>query len=229
MDNYTIITAGGIGSRMATGMPKQFLPIGGRPILMHTFDRFVGYDPDMNFVLSLPEEFIPYWKELCNKYGFTVKHEIVGGGQTRFHSIKNALEKVSGNGFTTVHDGVRPLVSINTLMHAYLTAQEYGNAVVSREIPFSIRLTDKQGSTSVDRRLYREIQTPQIFRTEHIKKAYEQEYTPLFTDDASVLEQMGEKIHLCDGNPENIKITTQTDMMVAGVLLEHLKAGNHDQ
>jgi 2-C-methyl-D-erythritol 4-phosphate cytidylyltransferase len=222
MDIYTIVTAGGIGSRMGTGVPKQFIPVCGKPILMHTFDRFIDYDPEMKFILSLPEEFISYWIELCEEYAFSIKHEIVYGGETRFHSVKNALEKVKGHGFTAVHDGVRPLVSLDTLLRAFNSANEFGNVVVSRDIPFSIRVIDENGSRSIDRKLYKEIQTPQIFKTDLLKKAYEQEYSCLFTDDASVVERLGEKIRMCDGNPENIKITTQTDLTIASVFLEHI-------
>lgn len=229
MQIYTIITAGGIGTRMGTGIPKQFLQLSGKPILMHTFERFYDYDPGIRFILTLPEEFISYWNELCVKYKFTIKHEIASGGETRFHSIKNALRLIADPGFVAVHDGVRPLVSAGTILKAFCTAEQYGNAVVSQKIPFSIRMLEADGNRSVDRRAFVEIQTPQIFDSELLKKAYEQAYTPLFTDDASVVEAMGEKIHLTEGNPENIKITNHTDFIIAEALLSHIQTNSYDQ
>jgi 2-C-methyl-D-erythritol 4-phosphate cytidylyltransferase len=219
MNIFTIITAGGTGTRMGTDIPKQFLKLKEQPLLMHTFNRFFEFNPEIKFILSLPEAYISYWKKLCKDFDFTIKHEIVKGGETRFHSVKNALKKVNESGFVAVHDGVRPLVSIDTLKRAFKTAEQYGNSVVSQEIPFSLRIREVTGSRSVDRSLFVEIQTPQIFKTEIIKKAYMSAFSNLFTDDASVVENIGEKIHLCEGNPENIKITTQTDLLIAKLLL----------
>jgi 2-C-methyl-D-erythritol 4-phosphate cytidylyltransferase len=223
MQNFVIITAGGTGVRMGTSLPKQFIKISGKPILMHTFDRFYEYDKDLKFILSLPELFISEWKQLCNAYRFSIQHEIVSGGATRFHSVKNALELLSGTGFVAIHDGVRPLVSNDTIRNAFQTAYQYGNAVVSRSINFSLRMLDEDGNTSVDRTKFREIQTPQVFQTEIIKKAYNRHYSPLFTDDASVVENLGVSINLCEGNTENIKITDPADLPVAEFLLNNYK------
>lgn len=218
--NYVIITAGGFGKRMGLELPKQFLNLSGIPVLMHTINRFYNYNNDLQIILSLPKEYIPFWKELCNKHKFTIKHEIVSGGDTRFHSIKNALAKVSGNGFVAVHDGVRPLVSFKTIQKTFEVALKQGNAVASLDIVFSLRKKESEQTVTVNRDLFKEIQTPQTFKISILKKAYEQKYDDSFTDDASVVEKLGERIFLTKGNSENIKITTPTDIKIAETLLD---------
>jgi len=218
--NYVIITAGGSGKRMGTEIPKQFLPISGMPILMHSIKRFYTYNKDLNIILSLPEEYIPFWKNLCNKHNFNIEHKVVVGGNTRFYSIKNALKEVLGNGFVAVHDGVRPLVSFETIKKTFDGALKHGNAVASFDIVFSIRKNESEKSVAVNRNLFKEIQTPQTFKITMLKKAYEQNYDDCFTDDASVVEKLGENINLTEGNRENIKITTPADIKIAEALLD---------
>ncbi|MCF6366849.1 MAG: 2-C-methyl-D-erythritol 4-phosphate cytidylyltransferase [Bacteroidales bacterium] len=216
---YVIITAGGTGKRMETELPKQFLEISGKPILMHTISRFFNYDNNLHIILSLPEKYLDFWKELCEKYSFNIPHNSVKGGKTRFHSIKNALKEVAEDGFVAVHDGVRPLVSNETIKRSFLTAEKYGNAVASQKIVFSLRKKERKKTITVNRDLYFEIQTPQIFKVGILKKAYKQNYQDIFTDDASVVEAYGEEIFLTKGNRENIKITTPADLKIAEALL----------
>lgn len=219
MIKYAIITAGGSGIRMGSEIPKQFLDLCGKPILMYSIERFFSYDKNIKIIVSLPEEHIDYWLNLCSEYKFKIEHKYVIGGKTRFHSIKNALEKVIEPGLVAVHDGVRPLVSTQTIKNTFLIAEKSGNAIASRDIVFSLRKVEAGHSESVDRSQYKEIQTPQTFQSSLIKEAYEQKYIGTFTDDASVIEKKGNKINLVEGNCENIKITDKADMIIAEVLL----------
>lgn len=219
MPGSVIIVAGGAGSRMHSLVPKQFLPLAGKPVLMHTLEAFHAFRSDLQIVLVLPAGQISYWQDLCSsRPGFAVPHSIVAGGETRFHSVRNGLAAATG-ALTAVHDGVRPLVSTATLERCFRAAAEYGAAIPVIEPVDSIRCLAQGGSRSVDRSAYRLVQTPQVFRTSLLKEAYLQEYTPAFTDDASVVEAMGQTIHLVEGNRENLKITTPSDMAVAEALL----------
>jgi len=151
--NYVIITAGGFGKRMGTELPKQFIELFGKPILMHSIKRFFDYDNSLNIILSLPEKYFRLWEDLCKKHSFEIKHKIVKGGETRFYSIKNALNEVAGNGFVAVHDGVRPLVSKETIKQTFLTAEKYGNAVASQKIIFSLRKKEEEKTVAVNREI----------------------------------------------------------------------------
>jgi len=218
-ENFTVITAGGIGSRMKSEVPKQFLLINELPVLMHTINKFYSYSSSMKIILTLPFEHISYWQKLVEKYLFKVPHIIVEGGKTRFESVKNALKHVTDDGFTAIHDGVRPLVSLKTIDNAFIGAEKYGNSVASQEIVFSLRKVEGDKNISVNRELYKEIQTPQVFNTKVLKEAYNQTYNPLFTDDSSVVEAFGKTIYLSEGNSENIKITKQSDLILAETLI----------
>ena len=222
MEKYAIITAGGIGKRMSSDLPKQFLELQKKPILMHSIERFYQYTKDIKIIVSLPEQYIDYWKHLCNEKNFKIQHKIVKGGKTRFFSIKNALDVIEGSGIVAIHDGVRPLVSCETIKRTFEKAQKKGNAVASQDIFFSIRKIDKKKNYAEDRSIYKEIQTPQTFRIDLIKQAYKLKYEESFTDDASVLERMGESINLVEGNRENIKITAKEDLLLAEVLLDRI-------
>ena len=211
----SIIVAGGKGERMNADIPKQFLEIQGKPILMHTLDVFNRFDAAMQLILVLPSVQIDLWKELCVKHNFTLNHEIVAGGQSRFNSVKNGLEVVKTPALVAVHDGVRPLVSIETIARCFESAEKYNAAIPVVDLVDSIRQVTSTDSQSVDRNAFKLVQTPQIFDAELLLKAYEQKYTPLFTDDASVVEALGAKIHLVEGNRENIKITTEFDLKMA--------------
>ena len=211
----TIIVAGGKGERMNADIPKQFLEIQGKPILMHTLEVFCSFDASMQLILVLPAVQIDFWKNLCKKHNFTLPHQIVEGGQARFYSVKNGLEIVKSPALVAIHDGVRPLVSHQTIARCFDAAEKFDAAIPVVDIVDSIRKLTENGSYSVDRNTYKLVQTPQIFDAELLKKAYEQEFSTLFTDDASVAEVLGTKIHLVEGNRENIKITTEFDLKIA--------------
>lgn len=221
MKKYAIIVAGGSGSRMKTVLPKQFLLLAGKPVLMHTIERFWLADKSMNLVVVLPQEQQETWQELCLQHQFTIPHAVVAGGKTRFGSVKNGLAAITGqNGVVAVHDGVRPLVTVEVISEAFAVAADKGNAVVSVPLKDSIRKVTEAGSVALDRSSYRLVQTPQCFRLDLLQQAYNQPEEPYFTDDASVVEKLGEAIHLVDGSYQNIKITTPEDMLLAETLLQ---------
>ena len=214
-----IIVAGGKGERMNADIPKQFIEIQGKPILMHTLEVFNRYDAQMQLILVLPEVQIKFWNELCAKHNFGLNHQIVVGGQSRFNSVKNGLQAVKTPAIVAVHDGVRPLVSVETIERCFETAEKFDTAIPVVDLVDSIRQVSGNGSKSVDRNAFKLVQTPQVFDVELLQKAYEQEYSPLFTDDASVVEALGAKIQLVEGNRENIKITTEFDLKMAESIL----------
>jgi 2-C-methyl-D-erythritol 4-phosphate cytidylyltransferase len=217
----TIIVAGGKGERMNAVLPKQFLEMKGKPVLMHTLDVFHRFDPQMPLILVLSAVQIDFWKELCKKHAFTTEHQIVEGGNTRFQSVKNGLAAVSLPATVAVHDGVRPLVSVETISRCFAAAEKSGATIPVTDVVESLRRIEDNRSTSVDRNQYKLVQTPQIFDGELLLKAYEQEFSPVFTDDASVVEAFGHKIELVEGNKENIKITTPFDLKVASVIISN--------
>ncbi|NDP20691.1 MAG: 2-C-methyl-D-erythritol 4-phosphate cytidylyltransferase [Paludibacter sp.] len=219
MINSAIIVAGGKGERMNANIPKQFLELHGKPILMHTLEVFHRFDATMQVILVLPATQIDFWRELCKKHAFTLSHQIISGGQTRFHSVKNGLEAVKNSGLIAIHDGVRPLVSNETIGRCFLEAQKYGAVIPVIDLVDSIREITASGSASVDRNAYKLVQTPQVFDSELLIKAYKQDFSSLFTDDASVVEAFGTEIHLVEGNRENIKITTEIDLKMAEMMV----------
>ncbi len=227
LEKIALIVAGGTGKRMKSQIPKQFLLLNGLPVLMHTLDKFYRYDMGMRIILVLPEDEVTAWKELCTIHGFAIKHEIVTGGETRFHSIRKNLDNIPADCLVAVHDGVRPLVSPDTIHRCFIMAAEKGNAVPCIEIPESLRIVDEQGNRPADRTKYRLIQTPQVFNSSLLKESYHQEYHPRFTDDASVVESMGYKINLVDGNPENLKITLHQDLGIAEFLLKGMEGDQY--
>jgi 2-C-methyl-D-erythritol 4-phosphate cytidylyltransferase len=220
MKKFVIIVAGGSGSRMGSEIPKQFLQLCGKPVLMHTIQIFFDFDPESELILVLPDAQKNLWTELCLKHSFSLPHQIVSGGETRFYSVLNGLKLVREEGIVFIHDGVRPLVSRETLERCYHMAQKNGNAIPVLSINESLRKQKGLQSISVDRTLYLSVQTPQTFRSEQIIKAYEQAFDTAFTDDASVAEKAGFPIFMVEGNRENIKITNPTDLIVAVAFLQ---------
>jgi len=218
-NEWAIIVAGGSGSRMQTGVPKQFLELCGKPILMHSMEAFADACEEIKIVIVLPAMQIEYWQELCKHHKFMLPHQIAEGGDTRFQSVKNGLALLTGEGLVAVHDGVRPLVSRETITGCFREAVDYGCAVPVLPVVDSVREASGQTSRMLNRSVLRLIQTPQVFDITLLKEAYRQEYLPAFTDDASVFEQAGHSIRLTEGNVENIKITTQNDLVVAEALL----------
>lgn len=222
MDLYALIVAGGSGKRMGSNIPKQFLELDGKPILMHTIGRFYAFDKSVRIIVVLPEEQFKAWEFLIIKHSFRVHHETVKGGPSRFCSVKNGLELADKEGLVAIHDGVRPLVSTATIRRCFEAAEKFGNAVPVVSNSSSLRLITGIRSEPVRRQDIVIVQTPQVFRTGLIKNAYMQDYSDEFTDDATVLEKTGEKIRLVDGNRENIKITNPEDLLVASALLAHI-------
>lgn len=227
MKRAVVIVAGGSGKRMGSSVPKQFLIAGGRPVLMHTIERFYGYDREMQIVVVLPAEHHEYWRGLCEEHSFGVRHQVVAGGKERFFSVKNGLEAVDeGVEVVGVHDGVRPLVSAETIEACFAAAALHGCAVPTTAPVESLRHINKDGSSqAVVRSEYLSVQTPQCFRHQILSEAYRQEFSARFTDDASVVESAGYGITTVAGNAENIKITTPTDLRLAEILLGR-DAGN---
>ena len=222
--NYVIIVAGGSGKRMDNDIPKQFLLLRGRPVLMHTCETFYSFDPALSLIIVLPAEHIATWKSLCKTHSFTIPHQIVEGGPERFFSVRNALRTIHPDeSLVAIHDGVRPLVNNQTIQTAFDAALKHGNAIPVIPVIESVREQTPTGNHIIDRSKLQLIQTPQVFKSSLICKAYEQEYSATYTDDASVLEKMGEKIVLTKGNPENIKITRPIDLIIAEALIKHNK------
>ena len=230
-EKSVIIVAGGKGLRMGTDLPKQFLPIGGRPVLMRTLETFECAIPGIRIILVLPADQQDFWRELCLHNSFTLPHTIATGGETRFHSVKNGLNSLSPDlssvreeGLVAVHDGVRPFVSADVIRRCFDVARDHGAAVPVVPVVETLRelVPQTQGlgaSSTVDRSLYRLVQTPQTFQLQLLLRAYEQPYRDAFTDDASVVEALGHPITLVEGNHENIKITTPFDLAVAEALI----------
>jgi len=215
MKKYAIIVAGGKGERMGSAVPKQFLPLAGRPILMHTIEAFHQYDPNIVIIVVLPKNQVGTWKKLINDFQFDVEHTTVIGGEKRCHSVQNGLSTIDQNGLVAIHDGVRPLVSIDIIGRTFDIAEKKGNAIPVVLIKDSLRMISSGRSEAIDRNKFVYVQTPQTFQVEIIKKAYDQSCSEDLLDDASVLENYGVQIHLCEGEPANIKITTQEDLQIA--------------
>jgi len=219
LKKHIIIVAGGSGTRMNSAIPKQFLELHGKPVLMHSIEIFVKAIPEINIILVLPLSYRKEWETLCKKHNFTIPFQLADGGETRFHSVKNGLTLVPENALVGIHDAARPLVNIKTIINAFETAEQKGNASPAIQINESLREVKGNKNKAVDRSTIFVIQTPQCFQSNLIKKAFLQEYSQSFTDDASVLEAMGEKINLIEGNRENIKITTPLDLIIAEAIM----------
>jgi 2-C-methyl-D-erythritol 4-phosphate cytidylyltransferase len=219
MEVYIIIVAGGKGQRMDHQMPKQFHLLGGRPVVMRTFEAFSDFYGKAKFLLVLPGNEIGRWKHLRYEFGFEVPHEIVEGGPTRFHSVKNALALVPEKCLVFIHDAVRPLVDKTTIANCHRTAKIHGNAIPVVPSTESLRMVENGLSRAVNRENFKAVQTPQVFYSSLIKKAYAQTYNDQFTDDASVMEAMGTQLHIVEGHPDNIKITRPGDLGYAETVL----------
>ncbi len=219
MKKYVLIIAGGVGQRMNMDIPKQFIPINGKPVLMHTIARFYEYDKTMDIIVIIPRAHVSLWKDLCVEFNFKIKHQIVNGGKERFYSVKNGLKVVDENSLVLIHDGVRPLVSFDAINRVVETSEEKGNAIPYIEMNQSVRKVDARGNRAIDRSQLKLIQTPQGFHSSIIKEAYAKRYRKSFTDDASVLEALKHEINLVKGNHNNIKITSSTDLHLVDCLM----------
>lgn len=221
--DYVIILGGGRGLRMGGDVPKQFLPVGGVPVLMRTIRRFREYSGGLRIILVLPAGQQEYWRRLCAEYDFAENYRIADGGETRFHSVRNGLALVpdDASGVVAVHDGVRPFPAMEVIARCFETARRHGTAVPVTEVIETLRhVRGDNSSATVPRGEYRLVQTPQAFDIQLHKRAYRQPYNEGFTDDASVVEALGQGITLVDGNRENIKITTPFDLCMAEAMAE---------
>lgn len=217
-ENSVIITAAGLGKRMGSQIPKQFLPIAGYPVLMHTIKRFYNFDNEIEIILTLPSDWVEYWEKLCTEYSFNIKHRVVTGGEKRFHSVKNAINHATGD-LIAIHDGVRPLVTLETIKRCFESAQILKAAVPAVEPNAGLRIKTEEGSQKVNKDTFVYIQTPQVFQRGILIRAYKQDYDSNYTDDATVVENLGISIHVVEGNDENIKITTKKDISYAEEVL----------
>ena len=220
MKQSVIIVAGGSGSRMNTEIPKQFLLLNDRPVLFYSLEAFYNYNPDIQILLVLPHIHIDFWKSLCKEFDLKIKHKIIEGGNTRFVSVKNGLSAIEDNCFVAVHDGARPLITADTIHRLFEKAKKYGNVIPVVDVNESIREISIDGNKIADRSKFKLVQTPQIFKSEDLHAAYKQEYKIEFTDDASVVETLGIKIHLAKGQANNLKITQPSDLKIAEAFLK---------
>ena len=229
MKRHVVIVAGGRGVRMGADRPKQFLEIGGKPILRHTIERFLAFDPAIEIILVLPRDQRDYWRDYCRENGFLERYSMVSGGITRFHSVQNALEYVKNGGIVAVHDGVRPLVGTDLLARLFAAAEAHEAVIPVVPVSESVRRVsgDQEGEMSepVARDGLVLVQTPQVFRADILKEAYRQPFRPSFTDDASVVEAAGHKVKLVPGERLNIKVTTPDDLSLADSLVRLFSSG----
>jgi 2-C-methyl-D-erythritol 4-phosphate cytidylyltransferase len=219
--NYAIIVAGGSGTRMGGDVPKQFLLLKGKPVLMYAIEAFHRSGIRPQIIVVLHADYHTHWGDLCGEYNFSVPHQLVRGGETRFHSVKNGLDVIPDNAASliAVHDAARPLTSAAIIEKSYKDAFKYGNAITAVKSRDSIRQKKDKVSVSLLRDEIYLVQTPQTFQSGQLKKAYQQAYTDKFTDDASVVEQTGVPIHIVEGSYQNIKITFPEDITIAELLL----------
>ena len=206
---------------MQSSIPKQFLDLCGKPVLMHTIEAFKNTIPHAEIIVVLPDSLIDLWKDLCVKHNYNITHTLCFGGKTRFHSVSNGLALINEICLIAVHDAVRPLVSARVIAECFEAAAQYGCAVPVVSIKDSIRFVDKDKSYTHNRENYRAVQTPQCFKSEILLKAYHCDYNETFTDDASVVEALGFEMKLLEGNDENIKITTPLDLIIAEAIIKH--------
>jgi 2-C-methyl-D-erythritol 4-phosphate cytidylyltransferase len=222
MKRYAILVGGGSGSRMQQDIPKQFLLVAGKPVLMHTLEAFYQSEPRPEIIVVLNVDYHEYWEKLCKTHQFSIPHTLVKAGQERFFSVKNGLKLVKGNALVAIHDAVRPSIKKEKIEEAFSYAEVNGNAVLAIQSKDSVRLSDTKGNKALARELVYLIQTPQIFTSNVLQKAYQQEFRTSFTDDASVVEHAGVAIHLVEGDPKNIKITYPEDLALAEVFLKQI-------
>jgi len=215
-----IIVAGGSGTRMGSAVPKQFLELSGKPVLWHTVNAFAGAFPDIHIVLVLPEAHFDYVRPWLPDFDTRAAVTLVKGGETRFHSVKNGLNEVKTPAVVFVHDGVRPLISTALIRSCYEAALEKGSAIPVIDMKDSIRQLEGEGNKAVDREQFKIIQTPQTFLSEWLLPAFSLPYDPLFTDEATVVERQGHRVHLVPGEEANIKITRPLDLTIASALLK---------
>ena len=218
---YVIVTAGGMGTRMDSEIPKQFMELNGLPVIMHSINAFADYSSTIKLIVVLPSGHMDEWNSILEKFPIPIEFEVCTGGESRFDSVKNGLELIDGEGLVAVHDAVRPLVSVQLIKECFLRAAQKGSAIPVVSLTDSAREITGEESRPIDRDKFRLVQTPQVFDLTLLKKAYSQAYRSSFTDDASVVEAFGSKIFLVEGEKKNIKITTQEDLLIAKAYLQN--------
>ncbi len=223
MKRFAVIVAGGKGLRMGNQIPKQFLLLKDKPILMRSLEAFHQFDASIQCIIVLPQEQISYWKELCVKYKCEIPHIVVEGGKERFYSVLNGLRVITESGVVAVHDGVRPMLSNSMLKDGFETAEKYGSAIPYVDSVDSLRIIDGENTKAVDRSSIKRIQTPQIFDVAQLQKIMDVEYQNCFTDEASVWELSGKTLHFYNGDFQNIKITTPEDLAIAEIFYKKQK------
>lgn len=223
MRNSVIIVAGGAGKRMGSSVPKQFLEIDNKAVIIFTMEKFLEFDPEIEMILVINNDFVDYWNKARRKSGFDYPVKIASGGENRFYSVKNGIESLERESLVGVHDSVRPLVSVSTIQTVYATAEIFGCAIPCIPLKESVRQVDEDKSTPLDRWRIQIVQTPQVFKYKILKKSYDTPYRESFTDDASVVEQAGYQIKLVSGDEYNLKITTPEDFEIAKLLILHQK------
>ena len=219
MNNAVIIVAGGVGKRMGTDIPKQYLEIKNKPVIIHTIEKFLKFDPEIRLVIVINTDYLQIWDELIKKFPIQSKYQIVFGGKTRFHSVMNGLKMIDEESLVGIHDAVRPLISVETIKNIYKHAEIHGNAIPVIDVKETTRILTESGSKMLDRSLLKMVQTPQVFKYNILKNAYRTEYMSEFTDDASVVEHSGVGIHLVEGDNYNFKITSPEDFEIAKRIL----------
>lgn len=217
---YAIIVAGGSGNRMQQTVPKQFLPLNGKPVISYSIEAFHAFDKDIEIILVIHPDYISLWQSLCAEFDIKIDFRVVIGGQTRFESVKNGLQSIDGEGYVAIHDAARPVIDATFVKQVFDQAEKYGSAMPGIGLNDTIRMIDGNSSVQLDRTLLRSMQTPQVFQIHELRKAYEQEFQPFFTDDASVMQSAGFALHMVEGRQGNIKITHPQDMVVAEALLK---------
>jgi 2-C-methyl-D-erythritol 4-phosphate cytidylyltransferase len=219
MDRSTILVAGGVGKRMASRVPKQFLLLQGKPVLCHAIGAFHRFSPDMQLIVVLPKDQLAAWRTLCTEHRFSIPHTVVSGGAERFHSVQEGLKQVQHDGLVAVHDGVRPLVSVELIGRCFAAAEGHGAAIPVVPIGPSVRQVKGGSSEALDRAALRIVQTPQCFAVPLLRKAFELPFDPAFTDEATLVERQGTPVTLVEGEERNLKVTTPMDLRLAEVLL----------
>lgn len=222
LEKYVIITGGGSGSRMQQTLPKQFLEIGGIPIIFYSIAAFSAYNLSINIIVTLPKDYFGYWSQLIEKHQFFTPHQLIEGGDTRFQSIKNALTKIPENALVAIHDAVRPFVSTEVIANSFYQASLHNNAIPVVSMMDSVRKINETENHILPRAEIFSVQTPQTFLSNQLLKAYQAEELILFTDDASVYEHALYAVFPIEGNRENIKITTPIDLMIAETFIQEL-------
>lgn len=219
MNKYAIIVAGGIATRMQGEIPKQFMLINGKPAIQFSIDAFLEFDPATKIILVLHQNYLSYWEQQSKHFNINNPMVVVGGGETRFDSVKNGLELIETDGFVAIHDAARPVINHDFIGMLFSEAETFGSAIPGVVLKDTIRMIDGDTSHTLDRTILRAMQTPQVFRISELKRAYTQPFQCLFTDDAAVMQSAGFPIHVTSGRHENIKITYPEDVILATALI----------